>query len=159
MKGFTVDIKIQDSSRETIHVEPVVSSDQDFRRVYKLYKCPPNEYNYLGNIAIHKENAGDWKYSGDILNIEEQKQIAVKILNNISDQENESFYVQAFYKGGMNSFEVIPIENYFVIAFGGQFIAKIEHNEEWEQTSGDPLDEDVFVTIKQAIEEYSDNRR
>jgi hypothetical protein len=64
--------------------------------------------------------------------------------------------VQAFYKGGMNSFEVIPIENYFVIAFNGKFIAKIEHNDDWVQTSGDPLDADVFVTIKQAIENRYD---
>jgi hypothetical protein len=41
--------------------------------------------------------------------------------------------VQAFYKGGMNNFEVIPIENYFVIAFNGKFITKIEHNDDWVQ--------------------------
>jgi hypothetical protein len=64
--------------------------------------------------------------------------------------------VQAFYKGGMNSFEVIPIENYFVTAFNGKFITKIEHNDDWVQTSGDPLDADVFVTIKQAIENKYD---
>jgi hypothetical protein len=76
-----------------------------------------------------------------------------RIIENNSEQPNESFYVQAFYKGGMNSFEVIPIEGYFVIAFDGKFIAKIQHNKVWEQTFGDPLDEDVFITIKQAIEE------
>lgn len=148
MKGFTVDIKIQDSSRETIHVEPVVSNDRNFRGVYKLYKVPPNEYNYLGDIAFHQDT-GEWKYYGDILNIEEQEQITEQIMDNRRD----SFYVQAFYKGGMNSFEVIPIEDYFVIAFDGEFIAKIQHNEDWVQTSGDPLDQDVFVTIKQAIED------
>jgi hypothetical protein len=153
MKGFTVDIKIQDSSRETIHVEPVVTNDQDFKGVYKLYKIPPNEYNYLGDIAFHQENKGEWKYYGDILNVEEQEQIAERIIEKNSDQDKQSFYVQAFYKGGMNSFEVIPIEGYFVIAFDGEFIAKIQHNEEWVQTSGDPLNEDVFVTIKQAIED------
>jgi hypothetical protein len=73
----------------------------------------------------------------------------------LNNMESDSFYVQAFYKGGMNSFEVIPIENYFVIAFGGEFIAKIQHNEDWEQTSGEPLDEDVFITIKQAIEDHN----
>lgn len=148
MKGFTVDIKIQDSSRETIHVEPIVSDGQNLKGIYKLYKIPPNEYNYLGDIAFHQDT-GEWKYNGNILNSEEQEQIAKRIM----DIKRASFYVQAFYKGGMNSFEVIPIENYFVIAFGGEFIAKIQHNEEWVQTFGEPLDEDVFVTIKQAIED------
>lgn len=148
MKVFTVDIKIQDSSRETIHVEPVVSDGQNLKGIYKLYKIPPNEYNYLGDIAFHQDT-GEWKYNGNILNSEEQEQIAKRIM----DIKRDSFYVQAFYRGGMNSFEVIPIENYFVIAFGGEFIAKIQHNEEWVQTFGEPLDEDVFVTIKQAIED------
>lgn len=75
MKPFTVDIKVEDSSQESIHVEPVVDEDNILIGVYKLYKSPPDQFNYLGDIAFHQEY-GDWEYCGDILNIEEQEQIA-----------------------------------------------------------------------------------
>jgi hypothetical protein len=71
-------------------------------------------------------------------------------LNNMESESN--FYVQAFYRGGMNSFEVIPNEGHFGVAYDGKLIAELQHNEAWEQTSGENLDEDVFATIVQAIE-------
>jgi hypothetical protein len=52
----------------------------------------------------------------------------------------------------MNSFEVTPHEDSYTVAYDGKIIAELQHHEDWEQVSGDPLEEDVFVSIKQAIE-------
>jgi len=60
--------------------------------------------------------------------------------------------VQAFYHGGMNSFEVKAKEGSYIVAHDGKIIAELQHREEWKQISGDPLEEDIFVSIKQAIE-------
>jgi len=47
----------------------------------------------------------------------------------------------------------------FIVAYDGKVIAELRRNEEWEQICGEPLEEDAFVSIKQAIETNSINHR
>jgi hypothetical protein len=83
---------------------------------------------------------------------DEQEQIAQRIMSGSgSDDSEETFYVQAYYNGGMNSFEVKPNEGHFGIAYSGEVIAEIQNHEDWEQISGEPIDKDVFTTLVQAI--------
>jgi hypothetical protein len=114
----------------------------------------PGDTTEIGSFAHRTDNKHEWVYVGEFLDDEEQEQIAAHIqaLDDEDENDLESFYVQAFYHGGMNSFEITPLENSYKVAYDGDVIAELQHQEDWEQVSGEPLDEDVFVSIKQAIE-------
>lgn len=61
-------------------------------------------------------------------------------------------YVQAYYKGGMQGFEIIPRDNYYEVAKNGEIIARLQHNKTWQQISGEQLPDDVLQSIYQQIE-------
>jgi hypothetical protein len=67
--------------------------------------------------------------------------------------EQHNFYVQAFYKGGMNSFEVIPDGNMYRIASDGKIIAELQNAGEWSQISGEQLPDEVLESIYMEIDE------
>jgi hypothetical protein len=113
----------------------------------------PGDTTEIGSFAHKQDDKYEWTYIGDFLDEEEQSQIADHIQQlEDNDPSTASFYVQAFYHGGMNSFEVKAQEHTYTVAYDGQVIAELQHHEKWEQVSGDPLEEDVFVSVKQAIE-------
>jgi hypothetical protein len=65
---------------------------------------------------------------------------------------NNSFYIQAYYNGGLTGFEVIPNDGAFNIARNGEIIATLQRNPTWQQTAGEPLPDDVLQSIYQQIE-------
>ncbi|HEY0244666.1 MAG TPA: hypothetical protein VGC01_03810 [Mucilaginibacter sp.] len=67
--------------------------------------------------------------------------------------EEHNFYVQAFYQGGMNSFEVIPDGNNYRLARDGKIIAELNHDDSWQQTGGEPLPQGVLESIYQEIDQ------
>jgi hypothetical protein len=113
----------------------------------------PGDATDIGSFAHKQDDKQEWVYIGGFLDEEEQSQI-VEHIQWLEDKDEhlESFYVQAFYHGGMNSFEVTPREDSYTIASDGKVIAELQHHDDWEQVTGDSLEEDVFVSIKQAIE-------
>jgi hypothetical protein len=113
----------------------------------------PGDTTEIGSFAHKEDDRHEWVYIGDFLDEVEQLQVAAHIQSLDGHEEKpDNFYVQAFYNAGMNSFEVTPREDSYQVAYDGQVIAVLRHNEDWEQVSGEPLEEDVFVSIKQAIE-------
>lgn len=157
-----------DGTKLFIEVEPV-SFEEDGETVYpgvyqlqatrdddpagKYTEDNPGDTTAIGSFAHRADNKYEWEYLGDFLDDAEQDQIAAHIQNlEGNEQGPESFDVQAFYHGGMNSFEVTPQGDRFKVAYDGKVIAELRHNEDWEQASGEPLEEDVFISIIQAIE-------
>ncbi|MDB5111219.1 MAG: hypothetical protein JWR67_2333 [Mucilaginibacter sp.] len=68
--------------------------------------------------------------------------------------EDHVFYVQAFYHGGMASFEIIPDGDIYNIASDGEIIASIQHHHNgWQQLSGKQFPKEVLVSIYQEIEQ------
>jgi hypothetical protein len=157
-----------------VEIEPVTYQEEGkfvFTSVYQLqatrHNDPAGEYTEdnpgdtteIGSFAHKQDDKYEWVYLGDFLDDEEQSQVADHIQRLEDRDENTAgFYVQAFYHGGMNSFEVKAHEGSYSIAYDGQVIAVLEHHEQWEQVSGDPLEEDVFVSVKQAIEAKFEKR-
>ena len=157
-----------DGTKLYVEIEPVTYQEEGkyvYTGVYQLqatrHDDPAGEYTEdnpgdtteIGSFAHKQEDKYDWVYIGDFLDEEEQSQIADHIQRlEDKDEHPASFYVQAFYHGGMNSFEVKAQEASYTVAYEGTVIAELQHREKWEQVSGDPLEEDVFVSIKQAIE-------
>ncbi len=115
----------------------------------------PGDTTEIGTFIHHQDDQYNWEYAGNVLDDEEQVQVA-QHLQQLDDQDQHefpsAFYVQAFSHGGMKSFEVKAKEHSYTIASNGGIIATITYNQQWQQTSGEPLEEDVFVSIRQAIE-------
>jgi hypothetical protein len=170
INGFIIGLKRDDGSYVNIDVQPTSYLDANdniaANGVYQLYKGHHgdddqetgerdiNSPDYLGDIAFHQDYRDEWEYIGEALTNDEQEQITLRIMSGSgSNDSEETFYVQAYYNGGMNSFEVIHNEGHFGVAYSGNVIAEIRNNENWGQISGDPLDKDVFISIKQAIED------
>ncbi|WPU91776.1 hypothetical protein SNE25_20885 [Mucilaginibacter sabulilitoris] len=120
--------------------------------VWKLY-VEGDDHLYIGDIAFNQDNS-NWVYTGAYLDDDEQEQVAEYIQSNMNGESEPTFYVETYYKGGMANFEIVPNEGHFAVAYDGEIIAEIQHNEDWEQTSGEELDEDVFDTIVQKIESH-----
>jgi hypothetical protein len=87
------------------------------------------------------------------LDEQEQSQV-VEHIQQLEDKEQSkaSFYVLAFNHRDMNSFEVKAQEDSYTVAYDGKVIEVLKHNKEWRQFCEEQLEEDVFVSIKQAIE-------
>ena len=157
-----------DGTKLYIELEPVFYEEgglQKHAAVYQLqatrHDDPAGEYTEdnpgdtteIGSFAHKEDDKYEWEYLGDFLDEQEQAHVAAYIQGLEYDEDSlKSFYVQAFYNGGMNSFEVTPHDDKYKVAYDGKTIAELWHYKEWEQVSGVPLDEDVFVSIKQAIE-------
>ncbi|MCQ6957684.1 hypothetical protein [Mucilaginibacter aquariorum] len=163
-----------DGTKLYVDIEPVTYQEEGklvFTGVYQLqatrHDDPAGEYTEdnpgdtteIGTFAHKQDNKFEWVYLGDFLDEEEQSQVADH-LQRLEDKDAHTagFYVQAFYHGGMNSFEVKAQEGIYAVAYDGKVIAELEHNHKWEQVSGDPLEEDVFVSVKQAIEAKFEKR-
>ena len=120
----------------------------------------PGDTTEIGSFIHRQDNKYDWEYLGNFLDDEEQIHVA-QHLQQLEDpdqhDDSSAFYVQAFSHGGMKSFEVKAREHTYTIATDGNIIAEIAHKQQWQQTSGEPLEEDVFVSIKQAIEGKFEN--
>lgn len=157
-----------DGTKLYVEIEPVTYQEEGkfvFTGVYQLqatrHNDPAGEYTEdnpgdtteIGSFAHKQDDKHEWVYLGDFLDEEEQSQVADHIQQlEEKDESTASFYVQAFYHGGMNSFEIKAQEGIYTVAYDGKVIAELEHDNKWEQVSGDPLEEDVFVSIKQGIE-------
>jgi hypothetical protein len=157
-----------DGTKLYIEIDPVCYQEEGetvYTCVYQLqatrHNDPAGEYTEenpgdtteIGTFAHKDDDKYEWEYIGNFLDDEEQSQVAAHIQSLDSEQEKpDTFYVQAFYQGGMNSFGVTPGQNIFSVAYDGKVIAELRHNQEWQQVSGEPLEDDVFVSIKQAIE-------
>ncbi|MCQ6958290.1 hypothetical protein [Mucilaginibacter aquariorum] len=160
-----------DGTKLYVEVEPVTyleDGKQVYAGVYQLqatrHNDPAGEYTEdnpgdtteIGSFAHKQDDKWEWVYLGDFLDEDEQSQVAEHIQQLEEKEENTAgFYVQAFYHGGMNSFEVTPAGDRFKVAYDGKLIAELQHNGGWQQVSGEALEEDVFVSIRQAIEAKS----
>ncbi len=69
------------------------------------------------------------------------------------NDEGHVFYVQAFYHGGMTSFEIIPDGKHYCIAADGKIIAELRYNNGWQQISGAQLPKEVLESIYLQIEQ------
>jgi hypothetical protein len=157
-----------DGTKLYVEIVPVTYQEEEkyvYTGIYQLqatrHDDPAGEYTEdnpgdtteIGSFAHKQDDKYEWVYLGDFLDEEEQSQIADHIQRlEDKDEPAGSFYVQAFYHGGMNSFEVKAEEGSYTVAYDGKVIAELQHKEKWEQVSGDPLDEDVYISVKQAIE-------
>lgn len=158
-----------DGTKLYIELEPVYYEEngrQKHAAVYQLQATrqddPAGEYTEdnpgdtteIGSFAHKEDDKYEWEYLGEFLDENEQAQVAAHIqgIEDDEDGRRDNFYVQAYYHGGMNSFEITPQDDRYQIAYDGDIVAELRHNEDWKQISGEPLDEDVFVSIRQAIE-------
>jgi hypothetical protein len=163
-----------DGTKLYVEVEPVTYLEEGnyvYTGVYHLqatrHNDPAGEYTEdnpgdtteIGSFAHKQDDKYDWVYLGDFLDGEEQSQIAdhIQRLEDI-DESPSSFYVQAFYHGGMNSFQVKAQEGSYTVAYDGKIIAELRHHQQWQQISGEPLEKDAFISIKQAIEAKFESR-
>jgi hypothetical protein len=113
----------------------------------------PGDATEIGSFDHKQDDKYEWDYLGDFLDEQEQSQIADHIRRlEDKDKSSASFYVPAFYHGGMNSFEVKAQEGSYTVAYDGKLIAELRRHQKWQQINGESLEEDVFVSIKQAIE-------
>lgn len=76
----------------------------------------------------------------------------VCLINKVRVMDNNSFYVQAYYNGGLTGFEIIPRDDDFLVANNGDIIAILHHGENWQQVSGKRLPDDVLQSLYQQIE-------
>jgi len=68
--------------------------------------------------------------------------------------EGNNFYVQAFYKGGMNSFEIIPVTDHYNVAYDGEIIGEISYDTNtWRYLGGEDLSKEILQSIAQQIDE------
>lgn len=164
----SLELSRSDGTKLYVEIEPVTYQEEGkyvYTGVYQLlatrHDNPAGEYaednpgdtTEIGSFAHKQDDKYDWVYLGDFLDDEEQSQVAGHIQRlEDKDESPSSFYAQAYYHGGMNSFEVKAKEGSYTVAHDGKIIAELQHREEWKQISGEPLEEDVFVSIKQAIE-------
>jgi len=65
---------------------------------------------------------------------------------------NGNLYVQAYYRGGMTGFEVLCSDDIYRLYIDGHQIATLTHDNQWRQTSGDPLPDEVIESIGLQIE-------
>lgn len=66
------------------------------------------------------------------------------------------FEVKTNYYGDKVTITVIENEGHFGIEVDGKLLAVVQHNEEWEQVSGEPLPKPVLAELVDAIENYYD---
>jgi hypothetical protein len=135
------------------HKEPEDDGLQQ-NKIYRLYLKAVDE-QYIGDMALGQESQRGWIYTGYYLSKNEQEQIAGFIKKyEEADSETDTLYIQAFYNGGMNGFEIVPHGKSYSVAYDGKIIANIQHNEVWEQVSGETLPDDVLTTLYQGIENH-----
>jgi len=137
----------------SLHNEP-----KNFRGCFDIYE----DETKVGNIAYHH---GAWDFHDtDHLNPHEQVELAEGIYYEYtcrlepvkaSDQpEFHPFYMQGMYHGGMESFEILPKEGSFEVAYDGKIIAELSLHNTWKQLSGDPLPKDLFEDIIYQIKKH-----
>ncbi|MDN3551624.1 hypothetical protein [Mucilaginibacter aquaedulcis] len=164
----SLELSRSDGTKLYVEIEPVTYQEEGnhvYTGVYQLlatrHNDPAGEYaednpgdtTAIGSFAHKQDNKYDWVYLGDFLDDEEQSQVAGHIQRlEDKDKSPSSFYAHAYHHGGMNSFEVKAKDGSFTVAHDTKIIAELEHPEKWKQMSGEPLDQGVFVSIKQAIE-------
>ncbi|TSD66349.1 hypothetical protein FFF34_002810 [Inquilinus sp. KBS0705] len=166
----TFDLSRADGSKLYIAIEPVYYDDEGQSRHAAVYRLRatrrediagessadnPGNTTEIGTFAHKEGDPHEWAYIGDFLTEDEQDQVAMHIQSHgagLTAEQNDSFYVQAYSNGGMNSFEVTTVGRNFTVYYDGRIIAELQRDDEWQQVSGQPLADDVFVSIKQAID-------
>lgn len=137
----------------SVHNEP-----KDFRGCFDVYE----EDKKVGSVAF---NHSTWEFHDtEHLNSAEQLELADGIyygytadleqIRTPDHPEFHPFYMQGMYHGGMESFEILPKEESFDIAYDGKIIAEIVHREQWQQIAGETLPEDLFDNIIYQIEKH-----
>jgi len=109
----------------------------------------------LGIFSIADNDEGFTFAGPGFLSDAELNVILERLMLQAANSENwieTSFTIQAYHDGNNAEFKVIPNEGHFAVELEGKFVAMIEHLEDWEQTSGDELPDDVFEKITIAIE-------
>ncbi|SEO08787.1 hypothetical protein SAMN05192574_105256 [Mucilaginibacter gossypiicola] len=152
LSTFTVDQG--DGAKLTVTIEPVLidlPGGEHFTGVYRLTETD-RAGQELGEIAFHWDDSGQWEFIGEHFNPAEQEQI----VEFIREREPLDSFTFTENSGGIeHHYRVTDNEGHFGIEKDGKVIAVIEHNEEWEQIDGEPLEAEVLNNITSRIEQHN----
>jgi hypothetical protein len=104
-------------------------------------------------VAFHLDDNNIWEFTGDHFDIEEQEQIVSFI---IEKEPFDSITSIATINGITNHYRITDNEGHFGVEKDGVFIAVIDHHEDWQQSEGKPLGDDLFYKIISKIEAPND---
>jgi hypothetical protein len=147
----TFTVLMEDNRHKTITIDPVFIGLPEVRQFTGVYRILETDMtgNELGEVAFHLEDSNQWEFTGDYFSNAEQEQIVAFIKQK---EPFESFTFAGHIDNVEHHFRVTDNEGHFGIERDGIFIAVIEQFEEWKQTEGEPLDEDLFDKIISKIE-------
>ena len=153
--SFTVNVALNGSQfSKNLLIDPV---DHDNpvtgKEAYRV--TDDSDAKVLGVFAIADNDEGFTFEGPGFLSDAELNVILERLMLQQADSENwieSAFNVEAYYEGKMAHFKVIPNEGHFAVEQDNELVAMIEYLEDWQQTGGDELPEDVFKKITEAIE-------
>ena len=140
-----------DGNEVTVTIEPIfinLSETRYFTGVYRILETDMTGKE-LGEVAFNLDDNQTWEFTGDYFNIEEQEQIVDFIMEK---EPYDSFTFTETTDGIASYYRVTDNEGHFGIEKEGILIAVIEQHEDWQQTEGNPLGEDLFNKIVSKIE-------
>jgi hypothetical protein len=134
-----------------ITIEPIFINLPETRYFTGVYRILETDMTgkELGEVAFHLDDKNIWEFTGDQFDIEEQEQIVGFI------REKEPFDSVTFIEtinGITNHYRITDNEGHFGVEKDGIFIAVIEHQEDWLQSEGKPLGDELFYKIVSKIE-------
>jgi hypothetical protein len=147
----TFTVLMEDNRHKTITIDPVFIGLPELRQFTGVYRILETDMTgkELGEVAFHLEDSSQWEFTGDYFSDAEQEQIVEFIRQK---EPFDSFTFAWQIDNVEHHFRVTDNEGHFGIEQDGIFIAVIEQFEEWKQTQGKPLDEDLFHKIISKIE-------
>jgi hypothetical protein len=127
----------------SVTIEPVLidlPGGKHFTGVYRLTETDRAGLE-LGEVAFHWDDGGQWEFTGERFSPAEQEQIVDFIREH---EPLDSFTFTEHSKGIEHHYRVTDNEVHFGIEKDGKVIAVIEHNDEWEQIDGEPLEAELL---------------
>lgn len=144
-----------DGTRINVTLEPIFISLPEARFFSGVYRILETDMTgeELGEVAFNLDDNQIWEFTGDIFSMEEQEQI----VNFIREKEPfDSITFTETINGVTSHFRITDNEGHFGIEKDGIFIAVIEHLEDWQQTEGKPLGDELFAKIISKVEASHD---
>ena len=147
----TFTVSMEDNGDKIITIDPVFIGLPEVRQFTGVYRILETDLTgkELGEVAFHLEDSSQWEFTGDYFSNAEQEQIVEFIKQK---EPFESFTFAEQIDDVEHHFRVTDNEGHFGVERDGIFIAVIEQFEEWEQTEGKPLGDDLFNKIVSKIE-------
>ncbi|QEM12382.1 hypothetical protein [Mucilaginibacter rubeus] len=147
----TFTVLMEDNRHKTITIDPVIIGLPEVRQFTGVYRILETDMTgkELAEIAFHLEDSSQWEFTGDYFSNAEQEQIVTFIRQK---EPFDSFTFAGQIDNVEHHFRITDNEGHFGVERDGIFIAVIEQFEEWRQTEGEPLGEDLFDKIISKIE-------